>query len=169
MNDKFRYCVINLAAAEGMCKFFHTVLFAYQKSLKDILGSGEAAFVHPILEYINLVTEKENRSLIENEDASKILGNFLEDLLKKGAVKWVNMDETDDGAYVFTVEGCSFSHVIHEFLDTTDTTCPFGLAVMAYLQLSTGKKVRPTYSEYTKTGTKTVIEFLPQKKKLPAV
>jgi hypothetical protein len=42
---------------------------------------------------------------------------------------------------------------------------------MAYLQLSTGKKVRPNNSEYTKTGTKTVIDFLPQKKneKVPAV
>ncbi len=148
-----------------MSSFFHTVLFAYQKSLKDILGTGEAAFVHPILDCINRVTEKEHRHLIENEKAGKILENFLEDLLKKGIVKWVNIDKTDDGAYVFNVEGCTLSKSTHEFLDTKDTTCPFALAVMAYLQLTTGKKVRPNKSEYTKTGTKTVIEFLPHKRK----
>jgi len=38
---------------------------------------------------------------------------------------------------------------------------------MAFLQESTGKKVRPTDSEYTKTGTKTIIKFLAPTKKEP--
>jgi hypothetical protein len=38
---------------------------------------------------------------------------------------------------------------------------------MAFLQISTGKKVSPADSEYNKTGTKTLIEFLaPTKKEL---
>lgn len=157
--------MIKLEVPAGMCSFFHTVLFAYQKSVKDILGSGEACLIHPILDKINMVTEKQNYALIEDENVDKLLENFLENLLKNGAAKWVNIDETEDGKYVFHVEGCSFANNIHDFLDTKDTTCPFALAVMAFLQLSTGKKVCPNDSEYTKTGTKTLIEFLPQQRK----
>ena len=34
--------------------FFHTILFAYQKKLKDILGPGGAIFVHPGTGYYKL-------------------------------------------------------------------------------------------------------------------
>jgi hypothetical protein len=145
-----------------MCSFFHTVLFAYQKSVKDILGTGEASLIHPILDNINMVVHKENPNLVDEESSGKILENLLENLLKNGAAKWVDIDEIEDGKYLFHVEDCRFSKHIHEFLNTKDTTCPFALAAMAFIQLATGKKVRPTESEYTKTGTKTIIEFLPQ-------
>jgi hypothetical protein len=150
-----------------LCSFFHTMLFAYQKSVKDILGSGEAALIHPILDKIISVTTKQN--LVKGDNFDKAIENFLEDLLKEGVVKWVEFEEVEDGKYTFIVKGCRFSKHIHEFLNTKDTTCPLALAVMAFLQSSTGKKVRPTESEYTKTGTKTLIEFLaPTKKELIA-
>ena len=150
-----------------MCSFFHTILFAYQKSVKDVLGSGEAVLIHPILDKIVLVTTKQNLSAAKGETFDEILENFLEDILKKGIVKWVGFEEIEDEKYLFSVKGCSYSKHIHELLNTKDTTCPLALAVMAFLQSSTGKKVRPTDSEYTKTGTKTIIEFLaPTKKKL---
>lgn len=140
--------------------FFHTILFAYQKSVKDLLGSGEATLIQPILDKIITVTTKQNVDLLEEKHPDKILENFLEKLLKKGMVKWVEFEEVEDGKYLFHVEGCQFSKHIHGFLNTKDTTCPLALAVMAFLQVSTGKKVLPTESEYTKTGTKTLIEFL---------
>jgi len=150
-----------------MCNFFHTILFAYQKTAKDILGSGEAVLIHPILDKINLVTNKQNQVLLEEKNLEKILENSLENMLKNGAVKWVDFEYTDDGKYVFHVKGCKYSKHIHEFLNTKDTTCPLALVIMASLQLITGKKIRPTDSEYSKTGTKTVIEFLaPTKKEL---
>jgi hypothetical protein len=141
-----------------MSGFFHTILFAYQKSVKDILGTGEASLIHPILDKIILVNSKQSNMTMDI---------FLEELMKRGAVKWVEFEEAEDGKYLFEVKGCRFSKHIHEFLNTKDTTCPLALAVMAFLQSSTGKKVRPTDSEYTKTGTKTIIEFLaPTKKEL---
>jgi hypothetical protein len=150
-----------------MCDFFHTILFAYQKSVKDVLGSGEASIMHPIFDKIIAVTDKHSFDLSKEENHEKILESFVENLLKQGAVKWVDLEEVEDEKYVFHVEGCRFSTHIHKFLDTQDTTCPFALAVMALLQAVTGKKVLPTESEYTKTGTKTLIEFLtPTKKEL---
>lgn len=150
--------------------FFHTVLFAYQKSVKDILGSGEATLIHPILDKIILVTNKYNFSSAKEENFDNIVENFLEDLLKKGVVKGVDFEEIEEEKYLLHIKGCRFSKHIHEFLNTKDTTCPLALAVMTFLQASTGKKVLPTDSEYTKTGTKTIIEFLePPKKELTTV
>ena len=36
---------------------FHTILFAYQKSVRNILGSGQAIFVHPVIETIKKIKE----------------------------------------------------------------------------------------------------------------
>ncbi|MCW4014898.1 MAG: hypothetical protein NWF06_00855 [Candidatus Bathyarchaeota archaeon] len=158
------------SGSADMCDFFHSLLFAYQKSVKEILGPGEAAFMPPILEKIILVTNKQNLGLPEEQNPEELLEDFLEELLKKGTAKWVELKEVGEENYLFRVEGCRFSKHIHGFADTEDTTCPLALAVMAYLQVSTGKKVRPTDSKYTKTGTRTLIEFLPQqKKKIAAV
>lgn len=142
--------------------FFHTILFAYSKTLKEILGSGEAALIHPILEKIILVQNKKNLNLIQGENIDEVLANFLEELLKKGTMGWVGIEEAGDEKFLFKVEGCKFAKYTHEFLDTKDTTCPFALVVMAILQSQLGKKVRPTDSEFSATGTKTLIEFLPE-------
>jgi hypothetical protein len=152
-----------------MCDFFHALLFAYQKSMKEILGPGEAAFIHPILEKIVSIANPQNLGLVEEGNPDQLLEDFLEELLKEGTAKWVELKDLGDNKYLFRVEGCRFSKHIHGFADTEDTTCPLALAVMAYLQVSTGKKVRPTDSQYNKTGTKTVIEFLPKPKKKLAV
>jgi hypothetical protein len=146
-----------------MSNFFHTILFAYQKSAKDILGTGEAVLIHPIFERILCVSYKQNKELIEAEPA-KYLETFMENLLKEGIVKWLQITEDGDEKYTFHVEGCKFSKDIHHFLDTKDTTCPFALMVMAFLQVTMGKKIIPADSEYTKTGTKTPIKFLPNPK-----
>jgi SHS2 domain-containing protein len=145
--------------------FFHTILFAYQKTLKDILGSGEAALLHPILDRINLVENKKNLNFIQGKDLDEILENFLEELLKEGTVAWVGVEEVENEKFLFQVEGCKFASHTHDFLNTKDTTCLFALVVMAILQSVTGKKVRPTDSEFTATGTKTLIEFLSPSKK----
>lgn len=142
--------------------FFHTILFAYSKTLKEILGSGEAALIHPILDKIVLVQNKKNLNLIQGENTEEVLANFLEELLKKGTMGWVGIEDVGKEKFLFKVEGCKFAKYTHDFLDTKDTTCPFALVVMAILQSQMGKKVRPTDSEFTPTGTTTLIEFLPE-------
>ena len=41
----------------------HTILFAYQKKLKEVLGSGEAIFVHPVLETLNRIDSDMNKPI----------------------------------------------------------------------------------------------------------
>ena len=157
---KYPIFLIMMDNCVDMSNFFHTMLFAYQKSVKDILGTGEAVLIHPIFEKILCVSYKQNRDLIE-ADPAKYLETFMENLLKKGIVKGVRVTEDGDEKYTFHVEGCTFSKDIHPFLKTKDTTCPIALMVMAFLQVAMGKKIIPADSEYSKAGTKTPIRFLP--------
>jgi hypothetical protein len=45
---------------------FHLLLFAYQKSVKELLGSGSAIFAHPTIETLNKVERKRGLNLPKN-------------------------------------------------------------------------------------------------------
>jgi hypothetical protein len=49
-------------AALNVPAFFHAILFAYQKKLSEVLGSGEAIFVHPVLETISNIDRKNGQA-----------------------------------------------------------------------------------------------------------
>ncbi|MEM3360618.1 MAG: hypothetical protein QXU45_07050 [Candidatus Bathyarchaeia archaeon] len=36
----------------------HNLLFAYEKAVKEVVGSGKAVFIHPTLEILKKIDEK---------------------------------------------------------------------------------------------------------------
>ena len=60
--------------------YFHAILFAYQTRLKEILGSGEAIFVHPVLATISRIDAEKGLSTIRGNSLAEILDNFAKDL-----------------------------------------------------------------------------------------
>jgi len=46
---------------------FHTILFAYQKAIRDILGSGQAIFAQPVMETIKKISEEYQIELIKGK------------------------------------------------------------------------------------------------------
>jgi hypothetical protein len=140
-----------------MPTFFHTILFAYQKRLKEILGSGEAIFVHPVLETISLIEKEKGLNLIQGETLDEIYENFSKQLLKTKIVEKALFEKLAPKKYVFHVEGCAFGKFSHDLLKPKDVICPFALIAMSIFQSATGKKVKITDSEFTPDGTKTLI------------
>lgn len=140
-----------------MPTFFHTILFAYQKRLKDILGSGEAVFVHPILETINLIEKKKGLNLIQGKTLDEIYENFSKQLEKSKVVKKAWFEKLGLEKYMLNIEGCAFAEPAHDLLKPKDVACPFALMAMAIFQSVVGKKVKVTDSEFTSDGTKTLI------------
>jgi phosphoribosylaminoimidazole (AIR) synthetase len=51
---------------------FHTILFAYQKKLNEVLSSGEAIFVHPVLATISKIDRKSGLSVIRGGTLAKL-------------------------------------------------------------------------------------------------
>lgn len=144
--------------------FFHSVLFAYQKKLKAILGSGEAVFVHPVLETINLIERENGFKLIRGEKLDEIMENFANDLMSTAFVKEASFEKLGPEKYLFKLDGCAFSEQCHKLLEPKDVTCTYSLIAMAIFQLITGKKVKPAMSDFSPKGAKTVIEALKPKK-----
>lgn len=137
--------------------FFHTMLFAYQKKLKDILGSGEAVFVHPVLETINMFEKKKGLKLIKGETLDEIFENFSKKLVNANVARRAWFEKLGPKRYLLHVEGCAFASPSHDFLRPKDVLCPYALIAMSIFQSVSGRKVKITQSEFTADGTRTLI------------
>ncbi len=140
--------------------FFHSILFSYQKKLKEILGSGESIFVHPVLDTFNIIERERGLQLIDGESVEEVLNNFQDQLAKTGLVKKVEFKKLGPEKFLFSVDGCTFADPCHNLLNPKDVTCTYALLVMALFQSVTGKKVKPALSEFSPEGAKTIIESL---------
>ncbi|MFA5364807.1 MAG: hypothetical protein WC325_06465 [Candidatus Bathyarchaeia archaeon] len=140
--------------------FFHTILFAYQKKMKQILGTGESVFIHPILNTINLVSEKEGLKLIDGKNLDEVFTNFSKRLNETGMVDNAEFERIDDEKYILYIDGCVFAEHSHTLLEPKDAACPYALLAMSIFQSVTGKKVKIAETTFNDTGGKTVIEAM---------
>jgi hypothetical protein len=138
---------------------FHSLLFAYQKSMKEILGTGDAILFHPVIEaFTKLERGKGLRISLQKESLDEALTNFSKFLSETGVVKEYAFQKTDQNKYVLKVNGCMWATRIHKELKMEDVICPFALMSMAIFQQVTGKKVKVVDSRYNPTGSETMIE-----------
>jgi len=139
---------------------FHTLLFAYQKSVKELLGSGSAIFVHPTIETLNKIEKKRGLNLFKGKSLDEVYANLSDFFLKTGVVKEFTFEKVGADKYILRVDGCMWARHIHEELKPQDVTCPYALLAMAVFEKATGRKVKVADSRYFKEGTETIIEAL---------
>jgi hypothetical protein len=139
---------------------FHNLLFAYEKAVKKILGSGEAVFVHPTLEILKRIDEKRGSRLMKGKSLEEAWANLSNFFLRGNIVKEFSFKKIGTEKYVLRVDGCVLARHIHEELNPKDVACPYALIAMSIFQKFTGKKVKVTESVYFKEGTETTIEPL---------
>ncbi len=136
---------------------FHSILFAYQKNLKEVLGSGEAIFVQPVLKTLDRLDKEKGIHSIRGKTVNEKLENFAKDLVTSQAVKKAEFKKNDSNNYIFCIENCVFADHVHNLLEPKDVVCPLALVAMAIYQSSTGTKVKLTESEFTPNGSTTLI------------
>jgi hypothetical protein len=140
---------------------FHASLLAYQDVVGDILGSGAKVFIHPLIETLSKILEKEKIDLIEGETIEEALANVCNKLENSGIVKEARFEKLGRSKYALSFNGCIFhSSQIHKILEPMHAICPLALIVMTMFQKMTGKRVKVTETKFTATGNKTVIESL---------
>ena len=138
----------------------HGILFVYQKSVKEILGTGATIFVHPVLDIIQTINEKAGINMIKGGDIDEVFANLSEIMPTSGMVNGFRFEKLGPKKYILHVEGCVWAPHIHEELKPSDVVCPYGLIAMSIFQETAKAKVRVADSEYTKDGTNTIIEAL---------
>jgi hypothetical protein len=146
--------------AEEIAVFMHELLFAYQKTLKDILGSGAAVFLQPTLNIINKINKQAQNSLNENKDVDEAFDALSKSFLKSEIVKEFRFEKIAPLKYVLHIRGCVWAPHIHNSLKPKELTCPFALIGMAVYGKVTKTKVNPADSEYFEDGSRTEIGSL---------
>ena len=136
---------------------FHTILFAYQKELKEVLGSGEAIFIHPVLETLTKIDTAKNLNSIRGKNLDEIFENFSKDVVASNFFKKAWFEKVGPKSYKFHIEGCTFADQVHHLLEPKDCACPMAFVAMALYSKNTGKKVKLTDSEFTDDGAVTLI------------
>jgi hypothetical protein len=138
----------------------HGILFAYQKSVKDILGTGSAIFVHPVLSIIKRINKKTGVNLIQGRNIDEVFKNLSKVMSTTGLVREFRFEKLAPRSYVLHIDGCVWAPHIHEELKPRDATCPYALIAMSIFEEVLKGKVKVADSEYYKNGTKTRIELL---------
>jgi hypothetical protein len=139
---------------------FHTILFAYQKSLRDILGSGQAIFVHPVIETLRKINEERQVNLIEGKNIEEAFENLSKLLVQSGTVKVARFEKLGTNKYKYYIDGCILARPVHKLLNPEDVTCPPAILAMSIFEEVTGRKVKFAESKYSVEGTETIIEPL---------
>jgi len=136
---------------------FHSVLFAYQKALGDVLTTNTAQIVLPrMMPYLDRIRAHTEFKSIENEDPERTLRQFGDLLVRSKLAANVEVEKTKKG-FVFAVKGCVFAGHIHKMLDPRDVTCPYGI-IAYYLAERSGMRVQKGLTTFTPWDSFTAIE-----------
>ena len=144
----------------NIATLFHGLLFAYQKTARNILGSGSEVFVQPTLDILARISEKQDSWLFKHHSMEEAANAFLNMLLKAKAIKSFCFKKTGREKYVLNIDGCVWAKHIHKELQPRDATCPYALVIMAIYRKYSGEKVEETESRYMEEGTETEIRPL---------
>ena len=143
-----------------VANLLHSLLIAYQVTLRDILGSGRAIFVCPVLDNFTKINKATAVHVAEGQSLDTSLENLSKTIKASGLVDNFHYEKLSVQEYVVHVEGCTWAPETHKKLNTKDMTCPFALMAMSIVQSHSGKKIQDAASEYYAKGTKTRIEIM---------
>lgn len=144
----------------AVSSLFHGILFAYQKSVREILGTGHAVFVHPTLTIIKEIKEKIGVNLVKGENIDEAFRNLSEIMRASGFVGEYRLQKLAPQKYILYVDNCTWAEHIHDMLKPKDVTCPLALIAMVVFEEFTKGKIKVADSKYTATGTMTPIELI---------
>jgi len=140
--------------------FVHAILFAYQRAVRRMLGTGASIFIHPTLDLIRQIDEKRRLGLLKGKDLDDALANLTSLLLSTGVAKRVYVRKLSRYRIELIVDDCVFAQHVHPFLEPRDVTCPCAVIAMAIFEKYTGLRVKLADSYFTPRGSKTIIEAL---------
>lgn len=140
-----------------LAALFHATLFGYQKVLRDGLGELPTATVTSLcVPVVEKILEKTSPQLLKSTGVDAALRRFGDLLTASQLAEGVNV-ESRGQRYVFRVDGCAFATQVHDMLRPTDVTCPYGILAAAIAHKVGGRGMKPSFSEFTATGSRTEI------------
>ncbi|MCP8313291.1 MAG: hypothetical protein H3Z53_02805 [archaeon] len=153
-------------AQSDISVLFHSVLFAHQMALRNNLGEIPSAVITTkVVPIIEGMIEKDFPELANAENTDDALKKFIDLLRASGFVLRANI-EKDGEKYILNIDGCVFGGHVHPMLKPKDVTCPWAILAMSIIQKRSilqkinNRRVKMNLSEFSPSGSKTLIEFL---------
>jgi hypothetical protein len=147
----------NILPASDPATIFHRVLFGYQKVMRDAMGHDPAqTLAHLSMPIISDLTNHISPELLTAKLPDEAL-NRIADLLNASGNIIVRIEKRNP-SHVLHCEGCTYAPHVHSLLTPQDVTCPWAIFAMALFQGITKLKVKMNPSEFTSSGSKTVIQ-----------
>jgi hypothetical protein len=140
-------------------KLFHSMLVSYELALKDILGSGQAVFVQPVLANFAKLNEASGVLLFQSKGIDETFQNLSKIFKSAGLLQDFHFEKLDVNKYLVHVKGCSWAPLVHDKLSPRGFPCPYALMAMSIFQSKTREKVKFVASEFLEDGSKTLIEL----------
>ena len=140
-----------------LAALFHAIVFGYQKVLRDAVGELPTATVTSLCIPVDTqILETASPQLLSSTGVDLALQRFGNLLTASQFAKESGVESRGD-KYVITVEGCAFATHVHDMLHPTDVTCPYGIVAAAIVQKVGGRRMKPSLSQFTPTGSRTEI------------
>lgn len=147
----------NILPASDPATIFHRVLFGYQKVMRDAMGHDPAqTLAHLSMPIISDLTEQISPELLTAKAPDEALDGIA-DLLNASQNITVKIEKRNP-SHVLHCEGCAYAPHVHTLLMPQDVTCPWAIFAMALFQGITKCRVKMNPSEFTSSGSKTVIQ-----------
>ena len=139
---------------------FHVLLFAYAKTVRDIMKTGQVVLVHPTLNLLREISEKEGIELIKGKTVDEAFERFSSMVKDSGLVKEVQFEKLGPEKYMLHVDKCIYAKRLHQSLKPLckDATCRYALIAMAILEKFCKNNAKLNPSDFTPEGTNTIIE-----------
>ncbi len=162
LQDSLRHvwCILsrNILPPSDPATIFHRVLFGYQKVMRDAMGHDPAqTLAHLSMPIISDLTKHISPELLTAKLPDQAL-NGIADLLNASQNITVKIEKRNP-SHVLHCEGCTYAPHVHSLLTPQDVTCPWAVFAMALFQGITRLKVKMNPSEFTSSGSKTVIQI----------
>jgi len=139
---------------------FYSLLVSYELALKEILGSGQAVFVQPVLTNFVKLGELTGVDLLQTESFEETLQNLSEVLESAGLLRRLHFEKLNENKYVICVDRCHWAPQLHKKLDPRGFVCPYALMTMSIFQLKTRERVRFLNSKFLDDGSRTIIKVV---------
>lgn len=141
-------------------QLFHSMLVSYKLVLRELLGSGQAIFVQPVLANFARLNEASSFKPFQGENMNEAFQSLSEIFRSAGLIRGFHFEKFGVNRYVFHVDGCFWAPHIHKKLGIEGFLCPYALMAMSIFQTKTGEKVKFTTSKFLENGSETSIEVI---------
>jgi hypothetical protein len=127
---------------------YHSLLFSYQRGLRQHLGSRAGMYVHPAIEQLLGMEEQGGLKLDKDKTFEQAMSTFTDFLIKGGIVRNCHLEKIDDDNYIFRIEGCIWAGKVHtRQVSLEDVTCPYAVVAMALYKKYKGQAANETILE----------------------